>query len=167
MTTVAYSDGVLAADTQLSDEALVYRVQKIDELPDGSLIGGAGDWSRAFLYMQWMKSESAGPPPKLKGAILLRITPDGCLWLNEGGGFYPLLNKNNVAIGSGAQAAMALMEQGKSAVEAIKAVTQLDQYTSNPVQALTLSGWTKPAHRRGSAASTPASPRKKKVVADT
>lgn len=138
MTTIAFSSGSIAADTQLSDEALLYRVQKIDTLPDGSLIGGAGDWSKAFRYMHWLKEGSVGTPPKLKGAILIKITPDGMIWFNEGHGFYPLLNKDNVAIGSGAQAAMALMDQGKTAVEAVRAVSSLDPNTSTPVQVLSL-----------------------------
>lgn len=161
MTTLAYSDGVLAADTQLSDEALVYRVQKIDLLSDGSLVGGAGNWGRAWRYLQWMKAGSIDPAPKLKGATLLRIAPDETLWLNEGDGFYPLLNKNNVAIGSGAQAAMALMEQGKTAVEAVKAVTVLDQNTSPPVQALTLPSY------RGNGSSMRKAVRKKGKARDT
>lgn len=155
----------MAADTQLSDEAIMYRVQKIDRLEDGTLIGGAGDWGKCWRYIQYLKSDA--PPllePKLKGATLLRITPDGVIWFNEGHGFYPILNKSNVAIGSGAQAAMALMDKGLTAVEAIKAVTVLDPNTSNPVQVLELAPKLKASRRKSS---TPKASRNEASSQDT
>lgn len=138
MTTLAYKDGVLAADTQLSDSNVLYRVQKIDKLEDGSLIGGCGQWDRCHAYIQWLKAGGLGEPPKLKGATLMRITPDGVVWFNDGNGFYPILNKTNVAIGSGGSAAMSLMEAGMSAVDAVKNVSSLDPNTSSPVQMFSL-----------------------------
>lgn len=141
MTTLAVSKSIMAADTQLTDDdgCVMYRVQKIDRLEDGSLVGGAGEWDRVYAYIQWLKlGNKEIPPPKLKGSTVVRLTPDGVIWFNEGQGFYPLLNKDNVAVGTGAQAAMALMEQGASAVDAIKVVQGLDMNTSSPVQMLEL-----------------------------
>lgn len=168
MTVVAYSQGKLAADTQLSDTDTIYRVQKIDMLPDGSLIGGAGDWGECWAYISWMKMSMSGEvkpdisPPKIKGAILIRITPDGTIWFNEGTGFYPLLNKDKVAIGSGAAQAMALMEEGLSAEAAVRRVSTLDPNSSQPIQVISL-----PSALPRRKSSTPSAGRRSRAKKDT
>lgn len=168
MTVVAYSQGILAADTQLTGAANKLRVQKIYELSDGSLVGGAGEWGECWAYIAWMQADLEGgsphtPPPKTEGATLLRITPDGTVWLNEGNGFYPLLNKDCVAIGSGGAQAMALMEEGLSAEEAVKRVCDYDPNSSAPIITLSIS----PSSRQRKKSSTPASRGRTRAKRDT
>lgn len=137
MTTIAASVVGMAADTQLTGE-YKFRVQKIFALPDGGIAGGAGDWVRAYAGLQWLLGGEVGDPPKIKGASLLILRPDGSLWIADNDWpAFPLLDKT-AAIGCGAQAAMVAMASGKSPAEAVKEVCKLDAYTGDPVQYLTL-----------------------------
>lgn len=135
MTTVAFRDGCMAADTQVTGDFVV-RAQKIMRLPDGGVAGGCGLWSRAYAGLRWLADGEQGEPPKIKGATLLIAKADGSLWLAEGEfPAYPLLDKYT-AIGAGAMAAMTAMNGGASAGEAVKAAARLDAMTSDPVQQL-------------------------------
>lgn len=137
MTTVAAKDGCMAADTQLTGEYRV-RVQKIVQLPDGALVGGAGVWHRCWSAMLWMLGGEQGDPPKLKDSGLLIMKPDGSLWLvEEEFPAFPLLD-TAAAIGSGSAVAMTAMASGLDAGQAVKAAAKLDCHTSDPVQMLRL-----------------------------
>ncbi len=138
MTTIAAKAGQIASDTQATGDYML-RVQKIVNLPDGGVAGGCGHWSRAWAGLQWLVGGEEGPPPKIKGAALLIVRPDGSLWLAEDEfPAYPLLDKF-AAIGAGAQAAMAAMDGGADAVKAVQVACKLDAYTSAPVQVLSIS----------------------------
>jgi hypothetical protein len=107
-------------------------------LPDGGIAGGAGVWGRAYAGLCWLASGELGEPPKIKGATLLILRPDGSLWIAEGDWpAYPLLDKI-AAIGCGSQAAMAEMQRGAAPADAVKAVCKLDAFTGDPVQVLNL-----------------------------
>lgn len=137
MTTIAANATQMAADTQLTGDYR-YRVQKIVPLPDGGIAGGAGVWSRAYAGLCWLASGEVTEPPKIKGATILILRPDGSLWIAEGDWpAYPLLDKC-AAIGCGSQAAMQTMLDGASPGEAVKKVSKLDAFTGDPVQVLTL-----------------------------
>lgn len=137
MTTVCASRGEIAADTQLTG-AYVFRVQKVMRLHDGGVAGAAGHWAKAYAGLTWLAGGEVGEPPKIKGVDILIIRPDGGLWIAEGEWpAYPLLDKF-AAIGAGAQAAVAAMQDGASAVEAVKKAARIDPYTSDPVQTLSI-----------------------------
>lgn len=119
LTTIAATATSMAADTQLTGD-YKYRVQKIHRLPDGSLIGGAGRWTRAYAGIRWLMSGAEGDPPNIKGACLLILQPDSSIWIAEGEfPAYPLLDKI-AAIGAGSQSAMTSLLRGATAAEAIK-----------------------------------------------
>lgn len=144
MTTVAAKNGEIAADTQLTG-AYVFRVQKVVRLQDGGVAGGAGHWAKAYAGLSWLAAGEQGEPPKIKGVDILIIRPDGSIWIAEGEWpAYPLLDKF-AAIGAGAQAAVAAMQDGAGAVEAVKKAARIDPYTSDPVQTLSIE---KPAARK-------------------
>lgn len=125
----------MAADTQCSWDYTL-RVQKIFRLKDGGMVGIAGNAGRGYAAAQWMVNGEEGEPPKMKGASLLILRPDGSLWVaDDEFPAFPLLDKE-AAIGSGAQAAMLAMRNGMSAGEAVKSVAKIDPYTSDPVQLL-------------------------------
>lgn len=135
MTTIAAKRGTMAADTQATGE-YKFRVQKIIRLKDGGVAGGCGHWARAYAGLSWLADGEQGDPPKIKGAALLILRPDGSLWLAEDEfPAYPLLDKV-AAIGAGSQAAMAAMAKGDDAVQAIRVACDLDAYTSAPIQVL-------------------------------
>jgi len=135
MTTVAAKAGEMAADTQCTWDYSI-RVQKVFRLKDGGVVGMAGNAGRGYAAAQWMVNGEEGEPPKMKGASLLIMRPDGSLWVaDDEFPAFPLLDKE-AAIGSGAQAAMLAMRAGASAGDAVKQVAKIDPYTSDPVQAL-------------------------------
>lgn len=137
MTTVAADATGMAADTQITG-VYTARVQKLVRLPDGGVAGGCGQWSRAWAGLAWLAGGEEGEPPKIKGADLLVLRPDGTLWVAEGEWpLYPLLDKA-AAIGCGALAAMVALGKGATPAEAVKDVAKLDAYTGDPVQFLAL-----------------------------
>ena len=137
MTTVVADQSGMAADTQCTG-TYTARVQKVVRLPDGGVAGGCGAWSRAYAGLAWLAAGEEGEPPKIKGADLLVLRPDGSLWVAEGEWpLYPLLDKA-AAIGCGAPAAMALLARGATPAEAVKDVCKLDAFTGDPVQFLAL-----------------------------
>jgi hypothetical protein len=147
MTTIAAKDGCMAADTQLTGEYRL-RAQKIVQLTDGTLVGGAGAWHRCWAGMLWMLGGEQGDPPKLKDACLLIMRPDGSLHLaEEEFPSFPLLDRE-AAIGSGAAAAVMAMRAGASAGDAVKATCRIDCGTSEPVQMLRLPKPKKSARKR-------------------
>lgn len=135
MTTVAAKGGEMAADTQCTGDYIL-RLQKVFRLPDGGVVGIAGNPARGYAGAMWMVAGEQGEPPKMKGASLLILRPDGSIWVaDDEFPAFPLLDKE-AAIGSGAAAAMVAMRAGASAGDAVKQVAKLDAYTSDPVQML-------------------------------
>ncbi len=125
----------MVADTQLTNGAgVIYRASKLVRLPDGGVAGGSGDWSKAYAALCWLAGGEQGDGPDLTGAAILILRPNGTIWAaDEEWPAYPLLNEY-AATGCGAQAAMALMSVGKSAVQALAAVCGVDAATSEPLQ---------------------------------
>jgi hypothetical protein len=139
MTVIAFKDGVMAADTMLSDGNAQNRVQKLFRLPDGGVAGGCGQWNRSYAGLKFL-AEGGDPDskdaPSIKDALLLIARPDGSLWLVEDE-FppYPLMDKY-AAVGCGSDSAMMAMTLGLSAVEAVAKVTKQDVLCGDPVQSM-------------------------------
>lgn len=142
MTVIAFKDGVMAADTQLSAFNSACRAQKLVRLPDGGVAGGCGTWSHAYSALKYLENggdpedEHAAKLPTITDAAVLIARPDGSLWLlEERFPAYPLLDKQ-MAIGCGADAARMAMSLGLSAVEAVSKVTRQDLLCGDPVQSM-------------------------------
>jgi hypothetical protein len=137
VTTVVCRDGELAADTQCTGD-ITLRVQKVFRLPDGGVVGLAGDLTHAYLAAKWLADGEQGEPPKFKGGSLLVLRPDGTIHIaDDEFPAVPLLDRM-AAIGSGAQAAMVALHGGATAVAAVRAAAKVDPYTSEPVQMLAI-----------------------------
>lgn len=127
----------MAGDTQCSGDYTM-RLQKVFRLPDGGVVGMAGKVAEAYAAVKWLLEGEQGEAPKFKGGCLLILSPDGLLWYaDDQFPAVPLLDKM-AAIGSGSQAAMVAMRAGASAAEAVKKAAEVDPYTSEPVQALSI-----------------------------
>jgi hypothetical protein len=146
MTVIAFKDGVMAADTMLSQHNSQNRAQKIVRLPDGGVAGACGQWNRAYSGLKYLAEgggmdERPSPrtpegPPNVDGAVLLIAKPDGSLWLIEDEfPAYPLRDEV-VSIGCGSDAALMAMTLGLSAVEAVAKVTRQDVLCGDPVQSM-------------------------------
>ena len=143
MTVIAFKDGVMAADTQLTQFNSRVRAQKIVRLPDGGVAGGCGSWAAAYAGLKWLADggsdtgdEGKKLLPDIDEATILIARPDGSLWLLESRfPAFPITDKF-AAVGCGNDAAMMALNSGRSAVEAVHAVIQQDVLCGDPVQSM-------------------------------
>lgn len=134
MTTLAYRDGILAADTVLMPSG--WSVQKVYRLPDGGVVGGCGLWRAVYAGIQWLVSGEQGDPPDMEDASLLIVRPDGVVWAVQNAfPAFPLMD-TMVTMGCGGDAALAAMKMGKTAPEAVALATAVDTQTRAPVQSI-------------------------------
>jgi hypothetical protein len=139
VTTIAYRDGLMACDSQVTDNETKYaRAKKIRKLPDGSLIGVCGGWAAAYRLMMGVRDDGTIPGALLtntKGARGLFVRPDKTVWCIEGGskgGVYPVLGPF-FTDGSGFAVAMAAMMGGAPADRAVAIACELDVNSSLPI----------------------------------
>lgn len=136
MTVIAFADGVMASDSQLTGGTLVSRAQKIWRLPDGGVVAGAGTFRQVYAGAQWLVGGERGEAPDISDSILLIARPDGSLCVADGAfPAYPLLD-GYAAIGCGSDGAVLAMRSGSSAIEAVASVIGQDAGCSWPVQSL-------------------------------
>ena len=139
MTTIAYRNGVLAADTGvgLGDMMLPERFQKIHRLRDGRLFawtGVAGDGARVLAHFNNPKK----PMPEKPDGVALIIDRRGIAWTLEEGAMLRVIGASYVARGSGKDFAYGAMAMGASAREAVKVAARFDLRSRPPVEALRL-----------------------------
>lgn len=149
MTVIAFKDGVMAADTQITSFNHKNSAQKIVRLPDGGVAGGCGLWSTAYGVLKWLaEGGDVNDPallardrdwaPSVRDACILIARPDGSLWLlEEEFPAYPVMDPS-AAVGCGADAVVMAMGRGMSAVDAVLAVTKQDVLCGEPVQSMEL-----------------------------
>ncbi len=154
MTTIAYRDGIMAADSQCTDEwgMKLTDTDKIFRLHGGGLLGTAGD-DDARELMELLDSsvtEATLPTREQLGDthtefLGLLWLPDDTLWYvsisirsdeYDAGwdGSVSRLKRPFAAVGSGQQFAYGAMAHGATAKEAIKVAAGFDIYTALPVQ---------------------------------
>lgn len=141
MTTIAYKDGVLAADTGVSsDGARVGYITKIARRSDQYLAGASGDATYAWGFLQWFLNGCDGDPPKGtetersfdRGVI---FSANGAIQIYEPQGTHEM-RCDFYAMGSGSPEARGAMWAGASAEESIRAAIALDSYTFGDITVL-------------------------------
>lgn len=137
MTTIAVdSDGLVAADTQLTGGNYVVRVQKIVRLPDGGVAAGSGLWAAAYRGLKWLQDGERGEAPDIEGAQIVVVRPDGTILLAEGElPAYPILDRT-IALGCGCDLARQAMADGMDALQAVAKACELDAKSSEPLQSM-------------------------------
>ena len=138
MTTISYKNGVLVGEGRevacSDDESSVIirdNCVKVFKLPDGSLFGGAHsseDIERLFKALQLKQV-----PPKLDSIAGLRIDKQRRIWLYEGNIWQHITGVSYYAIGSGAVFAIAAMDAGATALEAVKIGIKRDPYSGGKI----------------------------------
>lgn len=152
MTTIAYRDGILAADSRLtystegggSRKHLCTKLYK-KTITEGRktfevIIATAGESSPALVFMDWYGTGK--PPPEMLRELggdftCLILRPDG---LYEADVYCrpDKINEPFYAIGSGAKEALAAMHCGKSAVQAVRVAACVDPYTGGRIVSMSL-----------------------------
>lgn len=146
MTTIAYRDGVLAADSRLTVDngsgARVHFCRKLfrKRITEGKktfdvVIATAGEASSGMVFHDWYGSGKPIPD------VFLHLGGDfTCLVLRPDGLFeYDVycraekIEEDIYAVGSGAMAALAAMHCGKSALEAVRIAARIDLYTGGRI----------------------------------
>lgn len=138
MTTIAYRDGVMASDTQVSAGGRKFRTHKVKPLKDGGLIGSSGKLADILKIQRWAE---AGFPDEGKPDFgdegefeCLIVTGAGEIYLlDEEMELMPFFDPF-IAVGSGGAYAMAAMECGKSPEDAVRVAAKYDANTSEPVE---------------------------------
>lgn len=126
MTVIVWDGRTLAADKLCADNWTKRRVTKIRRVGADFLMGAAGDSDRCRALIAWF-SNGADPtlfPSHLQAdsteAQLMVIDRDGTAALYAREPFPIVLDAGFQAIGSGAEAALAAMHCGRTAVEAVE-----------------------------------------------
>ena len=142
MTTVAYRDGVMAADTQGEYAGLRRTCQKIHRV-EGVIIGCSGSYTDGLTFVDWWRAgHDLDKTPKFKTyhggddapdihAIVL--TAEGVEIWTEHFQKRPVTDEF-FAVGSGAMAALAAMHMGAAAEKAVGVAMLVDIYTGGDVQ---------------------------------
>jgi ATP-dependent protease HslVU (ClpYQ) peptidase subunit len=133
MTTIAYRDGLLVADTQLTIGETKLKCTKISRLQKNLCIACAGpikDESLAkkhFSQKDWMNREAPQVSKEFECILIWKGTPYFCEK-----NLYPVeIEHPFFAIGSGWKYAMAAMHAGDDARGAVKFASELDVYTND------------------------------------
>lgn len=145
MTTVAYKDGILAADTKCATGCSSDSTRKIYRLKSGGLFGYAGSAGYGALVYEWL---CGGARPKQRPKLLdgddgieaIVIAPNGDVSLMDNYLAPIPITGGATAIGSGGDKARALMRTGMGAEEAVRFIIaeELDNYTGGETQTLRL-----------------------------
>lgn len=138
MTTITVRDGVMASDSR-ADGEYIMTVEKIHRLPDGGVIGGSGTASILAAVIHWIANGATGEPPSKQDDdcyFLLLLKPDGTIWRAENNTTFFRILDPFAATGSGSNFAMAAMELGASAAEAVRVAARYDSGTGGKVRTL-------------------------------
>lgn len=139
MTTIAYRAGVLAGDSQATDDQ-VWQTNKVERIGTSAgelLVGWCGDVHASLVFVEWLKNDQSRKPDLSNEdfeAIVVAKTGRVTIWNQSLVSWRP--KGKFFAIGSGAQSAMGAMHAGKSAIEAVKIACKVDPYTRGPVRSL-------------------------------
>jgi len=157
MTTIAYRDGVMAADSQSTDEHgdyIVTKCMKIFRMESGAMLGTAGDDDAREIFHLLTEVEHEDDLPNIhelaeaetdfKGILVL---PDETVWIIEveykedygqwTGSASQVLDEF-CAVGTGAAIALGAMEMDAPPEDAIRAAARRDIHTSLPLQVMFL-----------------------------
>jgi len=127
MTTIAWRDGIMAADRLAVTGGMRADAKKLHRLPDGRVVGCAGSYRLAIKFVSALRRAAVvGLGRDFHGLVML---PNGKLLEYEDCETAMPVTDRFYAIGTGAHAAMAAMYCGKSAAEAVKIAGRVDNAT--------------------------------------
>lgn len=139
MSTIAYRDGIMAADTRAYGgryEPSPGRKAKIHRLYDGSIVGlSTATIGLSERYVAWLRD--GADPAKMTDKIDIRVImvkPDGKLYVADDSPYFAgPIETEFYAIGSGTCYAMGAMSMGATAEEAVRVACEHDPHTAAPI----------------------------------
>lgn len=135
MSTIAYRNGILAADTQVThNDTIVFGMNKLYQLKCGSWFGFTGRGDQLHVWQEWV--EAGMPPTAVELDVSILLVRRKQLWL-FGGCLPPMRVKEPYhAVGSGAVFALAAMDAGADAVQAVRIACKRDIYSGGKVRSV-------------------------------
>lgn len=140
MTTIAYRDGVLAGDTRETvGEAIVSdNIRKVFKMSDGRLFAGVGSAEQCDILLNAVRKHKT--PEGLNEIEAVLVYPDGTVWVTEGKVWMKRPKKDYIGLGTGGVAALAAMDAGATAVQAVRIGIKRDTNSGGRVQSVRLKG---------------------------
>jgi hypothetical protein len=131
MTTLAYRDGVLAADSRgIRERAIVAgNLTKVWKLDDGRLVGYVGDVATASKFVRALRDQAE--LPQLVDTIVVVIGDKITVYQDDS---HYDDDCEFSAWGTGAQAALAAFYMDATAEKAVEVATRIDANSGGPVQ---------------------------------
>ncbi|WP_315782340.1 hypothetical protein [Bradyrhizobium sp. SZCCHNPS1003] len=134
MTTIAYKNGVMVADTRIiKGSTITGQITKIVRRDDGALCGGSGNLNWVQAFHRWFLDGEEGEPPELGDydcGLIARKDSAEVEMFETGGSFR--FEPNWVAIGSGKEYAYGAMCAGADADEAVEIACIYDPGSAGP-----------------------------------
>jgi ATP-dependent protease HslVU (ClpYQ) peptidase subunit len=138
MTTIACDGKSMASDGMITenDHVCLTDYPKLFRLRDGRIAGFCGNAYNWASFADWLDEGATDEPPKShEGFGCIVLSPDGSIVsYDEHGRAFP--EKAPAAIGSGARFALAAMDFGKTAGEAIEYACTRDIYSGGKITEL-------------------------------
>ena len=132
MTTIAANREMMAADSQAEMKNRSFHTRKISRVR-GALIGTAGGAEVSRMFVHWYAfGADLSDRPQGMDAVALVLDTNG-LFVYEGNCYPVEITDEFMAIGSGAEVAVAAMMLGKSPKEAVAIACKVDLHTRPPV----------------------------------
>ena len=135
MTTIAYRDGVVAADSRnfIGGWKQPYPAQKLFRMKDGSVCAVTGDYAVSVSLVRWLETDRTEDQPNLgEGGSVLHFRKGGEIDVYEMSSFFTVKPEFG-AWGSGSPAANAAMFVGADAAKAVEAAAFVDDGTGGEI----------------------------------
>jgi ATP-dependent protease HslVU (ClpYQ) peptidase subunit len=150
MTTIAFRDGYLAADSCITTSTEAggsrkFRCEKLYRVRSGNgleaVVGLAGGAYDGLAFLDWYVSRTEAPPDRL-----LEGEADFCALVLTKHGLFEYdkwcrperVLERFYAVGSGAKAALGALHMGASAKASVAVACKIDPYTAEPVVVMSL-----------------------------
>lgn len=147
MTTIAYRDGILAADSCSWSGGARRRTRKVFKVrsQDGRsfLVGFSGSGTYSLAILAWMRGQTARPEPlqfikpdELQNQCALVIDDRRRIWQLGSDLQYSLMREKFYAYGGGQDFVWGALEAGASAVQAVRIAMKRSDYAGLGVDAV-------------------------------
>lgn len=139
MTTIACDGKSMSGDgrTTTADMIVSMKEEKVHRLPDGSIVGSAGDAAICQAFLDWLTDgdENSNPPKTKKDFEALVLEPDGKLTYYDHR-MVAMPCEVPAAVGSGAPHALTAMDMGATSKKAVEMAILRDMYSGGKIQTL-------------------------------
>jgi ATP-dependent HslUV protease subunit HslV len=140
MTTIAYRDGILAADglATRGDNIVERNCKKLIRMNDGGVVGCCGHIGRLLQFIEWLEDKSK-PMPSLamddgQTSTIIVLNGEGLTEYQNVG--FSKVDDLYTAWGSGSAAAMAALAMGADAETAVRIASEVDVWTGGQVMTM-------------------------------